>query len=159
MDGHQKIKLAFKIIGGILLAGGLAFAIVGFVDFFGAMDGTGAPKKFWCLFVGLPLIFFGIALLAVGFRREIMSYQEKEHAPVVNDAAKDMKPAVKTIASAVKEGLNGEEKTVCACGAENGKDSRFCKACGKPLVRVCKECGAENDADSAFCDQCGKKLE
>ena len=46
MDGHQKIKLTLKIIGGILLAGGIAFAIVGFVDFFGVMGGTGAPKNF-----------------------------------------------------------------------------------------------------------------
>lgn len=159
MDGHRKIKLIFKLIGGILLAGGLAFAIVGFVDFFGAMDGTDAPKKFWCLFVGMPLIFFGITFLAIGFRREILSYHEKEHAPVVNEAARDMKPAVQTFASAVKEGLSGEEKTVCACGAENDGNSRFCKACGRPLVRICKECGAENDADSAFCDQCGKKLD
>ena len=45
-----------------------------------------------------------------------------------------------------------------SCGALIDKDSKFCKSCGKPLVKICRYCGAENDYDSKFCKDCGKNI-
>ena len=158
MNSHNKIKLVLKITGGALLLVGAVFAIIGFADFFSAFNGTGMPTKFWCCFVGLPLIGIGIGLLTAGFRREIMRYQKNESAPVVNEAAEDMSPAVKTVATAFREGFSGEGKRKCSCGCENDADSKFCKVCGKLLTLRCPHCGAAIAPDSIFCDECGKKV-
>lgn len=159
MNQHEKTKRILKILGFIIAGLGLIFTIIGFVNFFSVFNsGEGMPDLFWCAMMGLPMLGIGISLLGVGFKREISHYMEKESAPVVNEAAKDMSPAVKTVASAVKEGISGSGKIYCTCGVENEKDSKFCKACGKALVKICPACGEVVDFDSAFCDHCGSKL-
>ena len=102
---HEKFKLAMKIIGLILLIGGIAFIIVGGVDFFTAMSEWRQPEKFWAFFVGSPLFAFGISMLLIGFRREIARYMKDEMAPVINETAKDISPAVEETAKAAAAGM------------------------------------------------------
>ena len=153
---HRRTKLAFKITGPLLLIAGLAFAITGFVDVISTMSNmSGMPSKFWCFFVGFPLIAVGAAITSMGFRREMASYAMRESAPVFNEAGKEIQPGVRAIADAVK---NSDVRVCPSCGAENDKDSAFCKKCGAPLVKKCPSCGADLDADAEFCDKCGTKL-
>jgi len=45
------------------------------------------------------------------------------------------------------------------CGSLTAQDAKFCKECGKPMVRAgsvkCPKCGHENPADAKFCKECG----
>lgn len=155
MRKHKRVKTILKIAGLILLPAGLAFAIIGFVDIFGSMSDFEQPTKFWCFFIGFPMIAVGGMLTAMGFRREIASYTMRESAPVFNEAGKEIQPGIRSIAEAVK---NTDGGTCPACGALNDKDSAFCKKCGAALTKKCPSCGADLDADAAFCDKCGTRL-
>ena len=56
-------------------------------------------------------------------------------------------------------GENGRMPSCPSCGAENLDTSRFCGACGIPLLAVsCASCGAANPAEHRFCGQCGAAL-
>ena len=110
---HEKFKLAMKITGLILLIGGIAFIIVGAVDFFSASSEWRQPEKFWAFFVGFPLFAFGLPMTLTGFHREIARYMKDEMMPVIHETAKETAPAVEEIAKAaatgVKEGLAQEK--------------------------------------------------
>lgn len=115
---HEKFKLAMKITGLILLIGGIAFIIVGAVDFFTATSQWRQPEKFWAFFVGFPLFAFGLPMTLTGFHREIARYMKDEMSPVINEAAKDISPAVEATAKAAAAGVKkGLEQS-----ATNGKD-------------------------------------
>ncbi|MDD6994693.1 MAG: hypothetical protein SPH68_00055 [Candidatus Borkfalkiaceae bacterium] len=115
---HEKFKLAMKITGLILLIGGIAFIIVGAVDFFIATSQWRQPEKFWAFFVGFPLFAFGLPMTLTGFHREIARYMKDEMSPVINEAAKDISPAVEATAKAAAAGVKkGLEQS-----ATNGKD-------------------------------------
>lgn len=152
---HLAIKKTLKIVGPIVAIAGLVFAIIGFVDFFGSMSDFGRPTKFWCFFVGFPLIAVGVGMTAWGFQREIASYSMRENAPVFNEAGKKIQPGVRAIADAVK---NSDVRICPSCGSENDNDAAFCKKCGASLVKKCPSCGADLDAGALFCDKCGTKL-
>ena len=152
---HLKTKRILKIAGPIVLVAGLAFAITGFVNIATSMSSGSMPDMFWCFFIGFPLIAVGGTMTGWGFKREIASYAMRESAPVFNEAGEKIKPGISAIADAVK---NSDVKVCSACGAENDKDSTFCKKCGAPLSKKCPYCGAELDSDAVFCDKCGKKL-
>ncbi len=110
-DKHNKVKTRLKIIGFIVLAIGLACTVTGMVDFFTtAMNMKGMPKLFWLLFIGVPMLGIGGALLGFAFKREIMRYTKNEAVPVINEASEELKPAVKSVAEAVKEADKTEEK-------------------------------------------------
>jgi len=104
--------------GGILLvAAGLAFALVGALDFFGAFGHGGMPEKFWCLFVGLPLLGIGMALLRAGFFGAAARYTAGEVAPVVGDSIEYLgarsSGVVRDLARQVAEGArDGTSPTV-----------------------------------------------
>lgn len=110
-DKHNKVKTRLKIIGFIVLAIGLACTVTGMVDFFTtAMNMNGMPKLFWLLFIGVPMLGIGGTLLGFAFQREIMRYTKNEAVPVINEASEELKPAVKSVAEAVKEADKTEEK-------------------------------------------------
>ena len=139
---HRQTKTILKILGVIFATGGLICAIIGFADFFRAFGGEGMPKLF----------------LTFGFRKEITRYVKNESVPVINEAGEELQPAVRAVTRAVKEGLTEENGVCCDCGAVNGKGSKFCKECGKPLAAICPACDEENAAGSKFCNHCGKQL-
>lgn len=151
---HARTKLILKIIGLTLIAGGIVMAVIGFVDMF---SHEGMPEKFWCLMVGLPTAAIGGMISSFAFKKEITRYVKNESVDIINETAREIKPAVADFASAAKSGLSAGA-VVCECGESNDKDSRFCKACGKPLSKTCPDCGSTVDSDSVFCGNCGKKL-
>lgn len=163
---HLKLKKKLKTIGIILVVVGGVCAIVGFAEFFITMSMmSGAPKLFFLLFIGLPMIGIGAGLLTFAYRGDIMRFTKNEAVPIINETGEEIKPAIKAVTGAVREGLYGEQSVakkgmVCpACGKENQPENKFCDKCGALLRKVCPACGAEQDGDDKFCGQCGAKLD
>ena len=156
-EKHERTKRILKIVGPIVAAAGLILAVVGFVSFFSSFGGDGMPSLFWCAFVGMPVFVIGLGITFTAFRREIATYQKNESAPVINEFAEDIKPAVQSVAAAVRE--TAAQDAICPnCGEKNDADAKFCKNCGAALRKVCPDCGEQNDADAKFCKSCGKSL-
>ena len=152
---HEKIKKVLKIAGICTIVIGAAFAITGFVSFFKSFASGDAPSLFWCCFVGLPLIAAGAAMASMGFRREITGYIKNETVPVINEAGKEITPAVSSIANAARK----ENDNVCpVCGKPNDEDVKFCRHCGAPLYVTCPACG-KTVKRGTYCGECGAKLE
>ena len=166
--GAPAHRQLLRVLGFVLVATGGVFAVVGFVDFFGAFGGRQPPQKFWCLFVGLPLLGLGGALLKFGYVGEISRYVAGETAPVATDTfnyvAEGVRPGIRHVSEALRAGRSGggsaSPMTCGACGADHDADARYCDACGVALRtdQACGACGAENDAAAQFCDACGKAL-
>ena len=156
-EKHERTKRTLKIVGPIVAAAGLILAVVGFVSFFSSFGGDGMPSLFWCAFVGMPVFVIGLGITFTAFRREIATNHKNESAPVINEFAEDIKPAVQSVASAVRE--TAAQDAICPnCGEKNDADAKFCKNCGAALRKVCPDCGEQNDADAKFCKSCGKSL-
>ena len=156
-EKHERTKRILKIVGPIVAAAGLILAVVGFVSFFSSFGGDGMPSLFWCAFVGMPVFVIGLGITFTAFRREIATYHKNESAPVINEFAEDIKPAVQSVGSPVRE--TAAQDAICPnCGEKNDADAKFCKNCGAALRKVCPDCGEQNDADAKFCKSCGKSL-
>ena len=151
---HARTKLILKIIGPVIIAGGVVLAAIGFIDLF---SHNGMPGKSRCLMLGLPVIAIGGMITMFAFKKEITRYVKNESVDIINETAKEIKPAVADIASAAKSGLTSDT-VICECGETNDKNNKFCKACGRPLRKTCPDCGSTAEADSVFCGNCGKKL-
>ena len=135
MNKHERTKLILKIAGIAMVVCGLALAITGFADMIAS---TGRGMMF-CL---------------TGFRREISRYMKNESVPVVNEAGKEITPAISAIAGAAKSA----DATICPhCGKTNSDGAKFCRHCGNKLTVTCPACGAEVSAGD-FCENCGAKL-
>ena len=157
-EKHERTKRILKIVGPIVAAAGLILAVVGFVSFFSSFGGDGMPSLFWCAFVGMPVFVIGLGITFTAFRREIATYHKNESAPVINEFAEDIKPAVQSVASAVRETAAAQDAICPDCGEKNDADAKFCKNCGAALRKVCPDCGEQNDAEAKFCKSCGKSL-
>lgn len=160
---HSRAKLILKITGAIVAAGGLACTIAGFANMIVSTQNSEAPDLFWLIIIGFPCIGFGLMLLLLGFRRELATYAKNEAAPVLNEAAHDLSPAVQVTAQAVREGLSAQSDATKAiacphCSAQNPAGNKFCTSCGKPLVVTCPHCGHPADSGAAFCGNCGQPL-
>jgi hypothetical protein len=167
---HGRKRGVLRLIGPIFLAVGLIFMLIGLIDFFRAMSGHGEPKLFWCLFVGMPLVFIGGVGIQAGFIGAVARYMAGESAPVAKDTfnymADGTKEGVKTIAGAVGEGLAGAGigkpvRVRChKCNQLNDAASKFCKGCGTALLKTkaCPGCNELNDPDAKFCDHCGRAM-
>lgn len=154
---HESIKNFLKAAGILTLGIGIVFLIIGAIDFFSAFGSFDMPSKFWCFFIGIPLLGIGGAMTSFGFRREMTRYMKNESMPVIKEASEEIKPAIMNITSAVKAGLK-ENQVLCKCGKTNDKESKFCNSCGRALRKTCPACKAALSADSRFCDNCGYKL-
>ena len=148
---HNLTKRGLKVIGIVLLLGGLTCTVLGSVSLFSSIGRKEFPSLFWMLMIGLPMITIGVSMLMFGFRKEIGTYIKNESVPVVNEAAEELTPAVDAVARAVRE------TQICPdCGAKNDAELRFCEKCGAPLTKACPYCGEEVGADAAFCRHCRK---
>ena len=157
-EKHERTKRILKIVGPIVAAAGLILAVVGFVSFFSSFGGDGMPSLFWCAFVGMPVFVIGLGITFTAFRREIATYHKNESAPVINEFAEDIRPAVQSVASAVRETAAAQDAICPDCGEKNDADAKFCKNCGAALRKVCPDCGEQNDADAKFCKSCGHRF-
>ena len=155
------------MFGWLALIPGCLFAAVGFIDFFSAFGGHGSPTKFWCIFVGLPLVGVGLILLKFGYMGSVMRYMAGETVPVATDAVNEMahgtQQGVEAFAGAIRRGLTGNSTAIqCPeCHADNDPDASFCDQCGAAIPQdlMCPACSAPVEADSRFCDQCGHQLQ
>ncbi|MDE6691017.1 MAG: zinc-ribbon domain-containing protein [Clostridia bacterium] len=169
-EKHERTKKKLKTIGTVLLVIGIVCEIAGFLDMAVTINGmTGFPSLFFLNFLGAPCIFVGVVLLVFSCRKEIMTYTKNEVVPVVNDTAEELKPAIKSVIGAVREGIKGDEPareaapekkgTICPkCGSQNQPENKFCDRCGTQLYKVCPACGARQDGDDVFCGECGARL-
>lgn len=171
---HLKIKKTLKILGFIFLAVGAICALAGFIDFFLCFTGVkqSIPTLFFLCFIGLPLIAAGTVMLIFGFQREFITYGKNESAPVINEAAKDVAPAIQTIVNTVKDSTTEHDEAkneqaqedeqkfdVCpSCGHKNLADAKFCSDCGKPMQKTCPTCNESVGENDRFCPNCGRKL-
>ena len=169
---HQGPRTFLRVVGPLVFGVGGLFALVGLVDFFSAFGSmSGPPTKFWCLFVGMPLMAIGGAMTKFGYLGRIARYMSQEMTPVGTDtfnyAVDETKDSVQQLARAIGDGLNATASPDQAVGArcracnfENEADARFCSGCGQPLAQSlnCPACGKANEADARFCDGCGGQL-
>ena len=131
--------------------------------------------RFWLMFVGMPLLGIGVIVTVLGYKGAVARYAAGELAPVAKDTVNYMangtRDSVRTIASAIGEGLRGSaagadsdsQVTVVRChkcNAENDSGAKFCSQCGAALQKskACLSCNELNDPDARFCDNCGKGL-
>lgn len=86
-DQNSTFRTLFRIGAVIMIPVGAIFSLIGLIDVFGAFTGHGFPTKFWCAFVGFPLLTFGTFCFKAGFLRTITGYVAGEAAPVIRDTA------------------------------------------------------------------------
>jgi ribosomal protein L40E len=149
--------------GPILIIVGLVFIVIGIGNFFASIGSFEPPRYFWCAFVGIPLFGLGLMITKIAFMGRLFRYVAGETAPVAKDTFNYMtegtKQGVRSMASAVSEGLRSVTKRKCGtCGQENDSDAKFCRNCGSTLNTTCKSCGHVNASEASFCDTCGKPL-
>lgn len=105
-EHNRPIRSVLRFLGFILLPVGAILALIGFVDFFSAFGGGGPPTKFWCAFIGLPLIGTGLACLKAGYIRTIGKYVAGEGVPVVTEsaryAARELRPSLEEYVQGLK---------------------------------------------------------
>ena len=165
---QESVRGALRLLGPVILAIGVLFVLVGGVDFFSKAGSAQMPTKFWCFFVGLPLLALGGTLTRLGFMGAVARYTVGEYAPVAKDTvnymAEGTSDAVQDLAQAVGQGLAAGTGSAQAprvrchkCNAGNDTGARFCSQCGTALLktRPCSECSELNDPDARFCDNCG----
>jgi len=167
---HQSTRGALRIIGPLVLVIGLLFMIVGIADFFASFSSFGPPTKFWCCFVGMPLLAIGAAICKYAFLGKVARYVSQEITPVATDtfnyAAKETRDGVREIAGAIADGVRHagpapEAQFRChKCNHANDSDAKFCSECGAPLQKnvLCPTCSELNDPDARFCDNCGRRI-
>ena len=164
--GHTNVRNVLRIVGPLAVAVGGIFVLVGMGSFFSALGSFEPPRYFWCVFVGMPIVFVGLVMCQFAFMGAIFRYQAGEVAPVGKDTfnymAHGTQDGVQTVATAIGAGLAegpGGGKIACpACGHPNDQDAKFCDDCGAAISKSCPACGAVNDGDAKFCDGCGNRF-
>ncbi len=169
--GHAGVRDTLRVVGPLIILIGLGFVVVGLISFFSAFGGGDPPSKFWCAFVGMPLLFVGGVMTSYGYMGKVMRYGAQETAPVIKDTfnymAEGTSDGIKTVASALGQGLRegglvggGGSQTMVRCHKCNAlvpDGAKFCSQCGQTLgkTKPCPSCQELNDPDAKFCDNCG----
>ena len=174
--GHRGPRNFFRAVGPVVAVIGLILIVVGIGSFFSKAakfgdpsDEFGPPKYFWCVFVGIPVLFVGLVLSKFGYMGKVARYVAQEIAPVGKDTfnymAEGTKDGVRTVAGAIGEGLregmsgeSGAPSVRChKCNALVDEGAKFCSDCGTSLEKSkpCGQCGELNDPDAKYCDNCG----
>ncbi|MGJ8654788.1 MAG: SHOCT domain-containing protein [Opitutaceae bacterium] len=82
---HSSQRDLLRVVGPVILLIGGCFVAVGLISFFSAFGGHGAPKYFWCAFVGMPLSFVGLTICKFAYMGKVARYTAGELAPVGKD--------------------------------------------------------------------------
>lgn len=142
---HTSTRHILRIVGPILAGIGLLLIIIGVGSFFASFGSFQPPRFFWCVFLGMPLLFVGLVLCGFGFQGAVLRYQLGEVAPVTKDTfnylAEGTQEGVKTVAAAIGEGIaagmsgsRASDNPCHKCGQTNDPDAKFCKNCGATLA-------------------------
>jgi len=144
---HKEIRTLLRVIGPCILLVGLIFTIIGFASSLSSFGSFGPPRYFWCVFIGMPLIFIGSVICMYAFMGALSRYTANEMTPVgkdvVNYMAEGTKDAIRDVAAAVSEGLQAgassrEAPIICCpkCHADNEAPANYCKVCGASLTNL-----------------------
>ncbi|NBI27713.1 zinc ribbon domain-containing protein [Chengkuizengella marina] len=167
-EEHKLARKILRIIGPIILFGGILSFVIFMVDLF-TLKGFEQPNYPWLPFVGIPLIFVGLVVSGLGYGSVVARYQSREYSPVVSDTfnhlSKKSSDGIRNISKAIKEGVSQETNSPqtrslsCSkCGTDNENDAMFCKNCAQSLQLSCSKCGSFNESNAKFCDQCGERI-
>jgi hypothetical protein len=111
-DQNSTFRTLFRIGAMIMIPVGAIFLLIGLIDFFGAFSGHGFPTKFWCTFVGIPLLAFGTFCFKAGFLRTITGYVAGEAAPAIRDTAAFVAEGLRADVGAAPYRLHNENNPV-----------------------------------------------
>jgi hypothetical protein len=103
---HQTERMLLRILGPALLLVGLVFLATGMISFFRAFGGGGSPQYFWCVFVGMPLVFIGTVLCKFAFLGKILRFAAGETAPVGKDTFNYLASETKSGVADISEGFH-----------------------------------------------------
>ena len=162
--GHTKVRNLLRIAGPVVLGLGVIFMLIGIGNFFSAASSREFPSYFWCMFVGMPLVFVGVVMTNIGYFGAVARYMAGETAPVSKDTfnymADGTKEGIRDITGAIKDGISGDFVSCPYCKESNDSDAKFCNECGKTIssAKACTNCNTENDSKARFCDGCGEKF-
>ncbi len=144
--GRSSSRQFLRMLGPTIAGLGLLLTIIGFGNFLWAFGSHEMPRYFWCAFVGMPLLFVGVAMSMFGFLGSFTRYVSGQQSPVIKDSfnylAEGMQEGVKTVATAIGEGLAAGMhkdgyvgKRCLTCNHENDMVAKFCMNCGSSLVQ------------------------
>jgi len=136
--GQRSVRIAFRIVGLVLLVVALGLLAVGVQDLFSTGDSFEGPDTFWMVFVGILLLGPAGWCLQAGFVGAASRYVAGETTPTIKDSAAYLTDG---------EGFLGVGRTVDDVPARQASTGPFCS-----------RCGIRNDADASFCDSCGAAL-
>ena len=137
-EEHKRKRAMFRTLGPIILGAGILCVVIASIDFF-TLDFFEEPKYFWLFFVGLPLLFVGFNICALGYGADLAKYQSRELAPVAKDTfnylADETTEGVEAITRAVQKGKSTvvEAKMCQYCQELNKMDAKYCNECGQAL--------------------------
>lgn len=141
---HSSTRRTLRTLGPLLAGIGMLLTVIGVGSFFASFGSFEPPRYFWCAFLGMPVLFVGLAMCGFAFQGAILRYQAGEVAPVAKDAinymAEGTREGMKTVATAIGEGI--------AAGMSNSRKADH----------HCPKCSHSNDSDAKFCKNCGAAL-
>lgn len=113
-SGHAANRSLLRGLGLLMVVTGGLFALVGFVDFFAGFGAHRAPTKFWCLFVGMPLVGVGVSLLKMGYLGAVTRYVAAETVPVARDSAVEVAEGLRPTIRDIAADLRGTDSVAAA---------------------------------------------
>ena len=135
------IFLILKILAPLFLAvaiTGIVLSVKGFGDFESNNFMLGGILTTFGFFLTFACAIFGfspeIRKLSIKTQKYQIEENKQDLTDIANTTAEIHKDAVKTTASAIKDGLteDTDPQMYCKhCGAQIDANSRFCKVCGK----------------------------
>lgn len=134
--------LVFRILGFLLLFGGITLVILGAVVFreeWGFHGETIINSKLFT--PGMFASFLSVPALLVGFSAKIAKASIASEKYIQQSTKEDLKDIADTSANITSDAVTTTVKAV----KKGIKDTKYCS-----------ECGAEIEADSKFCRHCGK---
>jgi hypothetical protein len=150
-QNHQQKRKFLRTLGPIILIIGLILLVIAISSFFSGFSNPGIgmmeDNKFFLAFIGMPLIFVGVAMTGAGFMGSVARYQASEMAPVAKDTVNYMvegtKDSIKEVSKSIQEGINEGNGMM-----QSSDDAGL----------FCTQCGRQQEADARYCKYCGHKM-
>lgn len=154
-DRFAKPRLFFQVVGPMVLIAGVVCMTLGFLSMTKDMGnfGSGPPKLVFLLALGIPLMFVGLVLSGLGYKRWFAQYTTSELSSVasqtVNYLGDTTQEGVRAIGQALREGIQEAPREGSRESPGVGMES------GKSPLAFCPSCGSRLVADARFCHRCG----
>lgn len=108
----------------------------------------------FALFLGVVFsVIIPLGILRFLLQRPIMSYTASASAPIVNDTAKAVSPAMEEFGRSLHSGW-----TSSSTGVNNSSENQTSADKDRNTYGYCDKCGHPLDADDIFCPVCGKRV-